>query len=159
VALAGDGPLRRTLEEQAHRLEIRDRVHFLGFCPNVHDVFAALDIFAIPSRCEALPYALLEAMTTELPAVASCVGGVREVVIPGETGLLVPVEDHQALAAALKQLLDDANLRRQMGRAGRNHVIAHFSEQEMVARTLELYRRLLSIPQPSIHRPVLRLAA
>jgi glycosyltransferase involved in cell wall biosynthesis len=144
VALAGDGPLRTMLEGQAARLGIGDRVHFLGFRMDVKDVYEALDIFAMPSRCEALGYALLDAMTAELPAVASRVGGVPEVVVPGETGFLIPVGDHRALAAALKPLLDDPELRRRMGRAGRERVVRHFSEREMVARTIELYRRLLN---------------
>jgi glycosyltransferase involved in cell wall biosynthesis len=144
IALAGDGPLRQSLEQQTARLGIANRVHFLGFRQNITEVYEALDIFAMPSRCEALPYALLEAMTAELPAVASNVGGVPEVVAPGETGFLTPVEDHRALAAALKTLLDNSTLRQQMGRAARQRVVHHFSEQEMVARTIELYRRLLT---------------
>jgi glycosyltransferase involved in cell wall biosynthesis len=110
----------------------------------VKDVYDALDIFAMPSRCEALGYALLDAMTAELPAIASRVGGVPEVVVPGETGFLIPVYDHRALAAALRLLMDDTELRRRMGRAGRERVVRHFSEREMVARTIELYRRLLN---------------
>jgi glycosyltransferase involved in cell wall biosynthesis len=159
LALAGDGPLRQTLEGQAQRLGIRDRIHFLGFCPNVNDVYGALDIFAMPSRCEALPYALLEAMAAELPAVATCAGGVPEIVAPGETGFLVPIASREALAAALGQLLEDADLRRRMGRAGRARVLAHFSEREMVTRTLELYRRLLWVSQSPIRSASLRLAA
>jgi glycosyltransferase involved in cell wall biosynthesis len=144
IALAGDGPLRQTLEAQAARLGIANRVRFLGFRQNVSDVYQALDIFAMPSRCEALPYALLEAMTNQLPSVASNVGGIPEVIVHGETGLLTSVDDHHALATALKQLLDNPPLRQQMGRAARHRVIHHFSEREMVARTIDLYRRLLN---------------
>jgi glycosyltransferase involved in cell wall biosynthesis len=146
LALAGDGPARHALQEQAARLNINDRVHFLGFCKDVKQVYAALDIFAMPSRCEALPYALLEAMTAQLPAVASRIGGVPEVVVPGQTGLLIPVGDHHALAQAVQLLLNNPNRRQEMGRAARQRIIQHFSEREMVAQTLALYRRLLNLP-------------
>ncbi len=144
IALAGEGPLRQTLEAQAARLGIASRVHFLGFRKDVNEVYEALDIFAMPSRCEALPYALLEAMTARLPAVASNVGGIPEVIVEGETGLLTQVEDHPAFATALKTLLDSPPLRQQMGRAARHRVIQHFSERDMIARTIELYRRLVT---------------
>jgi glycosyltransferase involved in cell wall biosynthesis len=146
LALAGDGPVRHALQQQAARLGIADRVHFLGFCKDVRQVYAALDIFAMPSRCEALPYALLEAMTAQLPAVASRIGGVPEVILPGQTGLLIPVGDSHALAAALASLLINRDLRQQMGRAARERIIHYFSEREMIAQTLALYRRLLNRP-------------
>jgi glycosyltransferase involved in cell wall biosynthesis len=150
LALAGDGPLRRILEEDAERLGILDRVHFLGFQTDVADVYDALDVFALPSVCEALPYALLEAMGAQLPVVATSVGGVGEVVVARETGFLVPPRNPQALAAALKQLLGDPDLRHRMGHAGRARVETHFSEADMVASTIDQYRRLLgmSLPQP-----------
>lgn len=144
LALAGDGPLRQTLEQQAIRLGIARRVHFLGFRRDVSLVFDALDLFAMPSRCEALPYALLEAMATRLPAVASDVGGVPEVVIHGQTGLLAPVGDHAQFATGIRTLLQDADLRQRMGEAARQRVITEFNQRDMVARTLQLYRRLLS---------------
>jgi glycosyltransferase involved in cell wall biosynthesis len=144
LALAGDGPARHTLQQQAARLGITDRVYFLGFCKDVRQVYAALDIFAMPSRCEALPYALLEAMTAQIPAVASRIGGVPEVVVPNQTGLLIPVGDSHALANALASLLSNPDLRQEMGRAARERIIQHFSEREMVAQTLALYRQLLN---------------
>jgi glycosyltransferase involved in cell wall biosynthesis len=146
LVLAGDGPARHALQQQAARLNIGHSVHFLGYCNDVRQVYAALDIFAMPSRCEALPYALLEAMTAQLPAVASRIGGVPEVIVPNQTGLLIPVGDHQALATALRSLLNNPDLRQQMGRAARDRVIQHFSEREMVAQTLALYRKLLHRP-------------
>jgi len=85
-------------------------------------------------------------MTAQLPAVASRIGGVPEVIVPNQTGLLIPVGDHRALAAALRSLLNNPDLRQQMGRAARQRIIQHFSEREMVAQTLALYRRLLNRP-------------
>jgi glycosyltransferase involved in cell wall biosynthesis len=143
LALAGQGPLRSDLEAHATQLGVRDRVHFLGFQRNVADVYDAIDIFALPSVCEALPYALLEAMTSELPVVATTVGGVPEVVADGETGFLVPARSPEALARALRPLLDEPELRRRLGRAGRDRVSAHFDQRDMVARTLRVYRQML----------------
>jgi glycosyltransferase involved in cell wall biosynthesis len=143
IAIAGDGPLQQPLREQALRLGLSERVHWLGFRRDVQTVYDALDIFVLPSLCEALGYACLEAMATELPAVASRVGGLSEVVVPGSTGLLVPPRNPPALAAALRTLLDSEELRRRMGHAGRQRVARLFSEREMVRRTLDVYRELL----------------
>jgi glycosyltransferase involved in cell wall biosynthesis len=103
----------------------------------------ALDVFALPSQCEALPYALLEAMATGLPAVGAAVGGVPEVIAPGETGFLVAPRDPAALAAGLRPLLADPVLRGRMGSAGRERVTRHFHERDMVRQTVGVYRDLL----------------
>jgi glycosyltransferase involved in cell wall biosynthesis len=140
LVLAGQGPLREHLSAQAVRLGITDRVSFLGFCPDVQQVYDALDVFILSSLCEALPYALLEAMATCLPAVGTTVGGVPEVIVPGETGFLVPPRDTQALATALRPLLESADLRKCMGHAGRERVVKHFREDDMVRKTIQVYR-------------------
>lgn len=140
VAIAGSGPQREYLEAEAERRGVADRVRFLGFQADVQPVLDALDVFAMPSRCEALPYALLEAMATELPAVAAAVGGIPEVIVPGETGFVVPPRDASALAAALRKLLTDEALRTRTGVAGRERVVRHFHERDMVRKTIELYR-------------------
>lgn len=144
VAIAGTGPLAETLKEEATRLGLGNAVRFLGFQPDVQKVLDALDVFAIPSLSEALGYSLLEAMASELPAVGSAVGGVPEVIVTGETGFLVPPRDGAALAAALRPLLNSAELRERLGRAGRERVCQHFQESEMVRRTLDVYRTMLA---------------
>lgn len=144
VAIAGSGPQRERLEADAERLGVADRVRFLGFQTDIQPVLDALDVFAMPSRCEALPYALLEAMATELPAVAAAVGGIPEVIVPGETGVVVPPADAAAFATGLQLLLRDQSLRTRMGAAGRERVVRHFTEQEMVRKTVQLYRDLLA---------------
>ena len=146
LVLAGRGPLRDELTSQATRLGIADRVRFLGFRADVQPVYDALDVFVLPSLCETLGYALLEAMATELPAVGTTVGGVPEVIVPGQTGFLVPPRDGAALAAALRPLLASEELRRGFGHAGRERVARHFREDEMVRRTIDVYRHLLRAP-------------
>ncbi len=148
VAVAGTGPLREHLEAEAARLGVSEQVRFLGFQSDVQLALDALDVFAMPSRCEALPYALLEAMATELPAVGAAVGGVPEVIVPGETGLVVPPREPGQFAAALRTLLRDADLRARMGVAGRERVVRHFHERDMVRRTIQVYRDALRAAGP-----------
>jgi len=143
VVIAGDGPLRKPLEATASQLGISQVVRFLGFQQDVQSVLDALDLFALPSLCEACPYAVLEAMATELPVVGATVGGVPELMVEGKTGLLVPPRDADRLAAALRTVLKDAELRNRMGIAGRERVIRNFQEQDMVRETIDLYRRAL----------------
>jgi glycosyltransferase involved in cell wall biosynthesis len=143
VTIAGTGMLREELESQAARLGIASRVRFLGFQPDVQLTLDSLDVFALPSLCETLGYALLEAMATELPAIGSAVGGVPEVIVPGETGLLVRSRQADELATALRTLLRDAEVRQRMGAAARQRVERHFQEREMVRKTIELYRDVL----------------
>lgn len=149
VAIAGSGPQREYLEAEAERRSVADCVRFLGFQSDVQPVLDAIDVFAMPSRCEALPYALLEAMATELPAVAAAVGGIPEVIVPGETGFVVPARDPGALAASLRTLLSDESLRRRMGTAGRERVVRHFHERDMVRKTVQVYRDLLKAKRVS----------
>lgn len=143
LAIAGTGPLREALQQQATRLGLQDRVVFLGHCDDVHLVYDALDVYAMPSLCEALPFALLEAMAHELPAVTSRAGGMPEVVVEGETGLLVDVRDSRGLSRALDTLLSDAELRVRFGKAGRERVERRFTEERMVRETLKVYEMLI----------------
>ena len=86
-----------------------------------------LDVVALPSWTEGLPLVVLEAMAAARPVVATPVGGTPEVVLDGETGLLVPPRDPRALAAALQRLVDDADLRRRLGEAGKRRAVERFS--------------------------------
>ncbi|MGA2065032.1 MAG: glycosyltransferase family 4 protein [Thermoguttaceae bacterium] len=148
VVLAGSGPLREKLESRAAALGLADRVVFLGQCADVDPVFDAADVFVLPSLSEALGFALLEAMAHELPAVGTRVGGVPEVLVPEETGFLVPPRDAAALAAALRPLLSSAELRSRMGQAGHQRVLQHFREDEMVRKTIDIYRQMLHNSRP-----------
>jgi glycosyltransferase involved in cell wall biosynthesis len=146
VLLAGHGPLRAELAALAERLGVAGRVRFLGFCRDVQPVYDALDVFVLPSLCETLGYAHLEAMATGLPAVGTTVGGVPEVIDDGVTGALVPPRDGPALATALRPLLASAELRERMGAAGRERVVRRFHVRDMVRRTLQIYDEMLRRP-------------
>lgn len=127
---------------QAAALGIEGRVRFVGFQSDVLPYYAAMDLLALPSlRGEGLPRALLEAGLLGLPAVASAVSGVPEIVRDGETGFLVPPGDAAALAGRLEPLLEDAGLRDRMGAAAREFVAVTFTVRAMVEGTLACYGR------------------
>lgn len=142
LAIAGEGPLRKQLELHCHNLGVSNSVHFLGFQDDVQLVLDSIDVFAMPSLCETLGYALLEAMATELPAVGSSVGGIPEVIQEGVTGYLVPSRNSDQLVVKLAVLLNDPEMRHNMGTAARQRVIRHFHEKDMVRKTIDLYREM-----------------
>lgn len=115
---------------------LTSRVKFLGYRPDVPDVLRAADIFTLPSHREGMPRSVIEAMMAGLPVVGTDIRGTREEVVPEETGLLVPVNDASALAAALNRLVADADLRRRWGAAGRERALALYDEKAVIARQL-----------------------
>ena len=115
AAIVGEGPERGALEKQVAALGLDGRVRLDGERDDVASLLAESDVFVLSSRSEGLPVSVLEAMAAGLPVVASAVGGVDELVVDGETGLLVPQADADALASALARLIGDAELRRSMG--------------------------------------------
>lgn len=138
--ILGEGDLRPALERQIKELHLDKHVCLPGFRPDVLAFLRAFDLFVMPSVAEGLGTSLLDAMAASKATVASITGGIPEVVIEGETGLLVPPRDHHALARAIVQLLKDGNLRERMGSAGLERVRRIFSAGQMVDRTLEVYR-------------------
>jgi glycosyltransferase involved in cell wall biosynthesis len=142
LALAGIGPLEAELRAHAARRGLGDRVRFLGMRDDVYELLAGFDVFAMSSRFEGLPIALLEAMSAGVPPVATAVGGIPEVVRTGQEGLLVPPADATALADALQRLLDHPELRREMGAAARERAAA-FDLAGAVRSTEHVYDRVM----------------
>jgi glycosyltransferase involved in cell wall biosynthesis len=143
LVIAGDGPLRQELVEEAAALRIADRTRFLGHHADVQGVLDALDIFALPSLWEALPFALLEAMAAGLPAVGTTVAGVPEAITDGETGLLVPPADHRQFASALKTLIAAPDLRAKFGTAARQKVINQYDVNRQTPQIFQIYSEML----------------
>jgi len=128
----GDGPRRSKLEQLAHSLGIAECVRFLGTRSDVPELLSLCDAVVLTSRMEANPICLLEAMACEKPVVATRVGSVPETVLDGQTGFLVGANDSQEMVRRLVELLRDPARAASMGRAGREHVIAHWSVERMV---------------------------
>jgi glycosyltransferase involved in cell wall biosynthesis len=143
-ALVGDGERRRELEALANELNLDSSILFLGQRNDVPELLPLFDVFVLPSVKEGLPFALLEAMAAARPIVASSVGGIPEAITNGETGLLVPPRDPEALARAIVTLLSDRNRAQQMGLAARERVLAHFTLERMLKETEQLYQQLLA---------------
>jgi glycosyltransferase involved in cell wall biosynthesis len=134
LVVAGDGPLRPEVPQA------------LGFVPNdeLQAYYARAAVVACPSHREGFGVACAEAMAHGKPVVASAVGGLKDLVVDGETGLLVPPGDVPALRGALQRLLADRALRRRLGTAGRARVEEHFSWQRFTADTIRAYEDALS---------------
>jgi len=138
-AVVGDGPRRAQLEERAAGV-----VAFLGRQPDAPACYAAMDIVVVPSLWEGGPITVLEAMAMGRPTVATDVGMVREVIVDGENGRIVPPGDVDALVDAVGMLASDAGLRQQMGERARRAVEAGYAPDVMVERMLNVYRGCVS---------------
>lgn len=139
LEIAGDGPLRDELRRLADTLRLTHAVRFLGEVNDVPALLARARLFVLPSRTEGISLTILEAMARGLPVVATRVGGNPEVVVEGETGLLVPPRDPQALAGALARLWSNLETVHAFGAAGRRRVELHFSVRRMIDRYERLY--------------------
>jgi glycosyltransferase involved in cell wall biosynthesis len=144
LVLVGDGPDRGSLERQARELSIADRVSFLGLRADVDRLLRAADALVLPSRSEALPTVLLEAMAAGLPVVATRVGGVPEIVDEDRSGLMVPPEDASALGGALARIASDPALRRSLGQRGRAVVESRFRVETMCENRMAYFEEVLA---------------
>ncbi|MDQ7857872.1 MAG: glycosyltransferase [Armatimonadota bacterium] len=152
LLLVGDGPLRADLEARCRAAGLAGRVVLTGVRDDVPAVLRRADVFVLASRWEGLPLAIIEAMMSGLPIVATTVGGVPEVVVEGETGLLVSPQDPEALARALERLLGDGALRHRMGAAGRQRALREFAADRMLRQTAMLYARVLDASRRPLSR-------
>ncbi len=138
--ILGEGELRASLERQVKELHLEKHVLLPGFRADILSFIASFDVFVMSSLFEGLGTSLLDAMALSKPTVATDTGGMPEVVAHGETGLLVPPRDARELGAAISKLLKDPARRDRMGRAGLERVRRLFSAEEMVEKTLGVYR-------------------
>lgn len=142
LTVMGEGEQRHELEELVRELKLEDRVFLPGFISDAPRLLRAFDLFLMPSRTEALGYAVIEAGYAGLAVIASNVGGLPEVIEHEKTGLLVPPENAEALADAMRTLLLNPERAKQYGTALRAHVQKEFSKGRMVRETLALYHNL-----------------
>jgi glycosyltransferase involved in cell wall biosynthesis len=143
VLIAGEGEEENNLKKLVRSLDLTKEIIFTGLSLDVGLILSYTRLFVLPSLWEGMPNAVMEAMAAAKPVVATRVGGVPELVVEGETGILVPPEDTEALALAMLDLLQDPLKGRSMGEAGRKRVQDHFSMTAMVTNTDYLYQELL----------------
>ena len=146
LAIAGRGPLAPALRAYARELGVEDAVRFLGFVSPVQAAIEDAAVVVVPSLGEGFGMVALEAMERARAVVASSVGGLPEIVADGETGLVVPPADAEALAEAIVALAGDLPKAAAMGRAGRARALAEFTPERCVERVEELYVRALQLP-------------
>jgi glycosyltransferase involved in cell wall biosynthesis len=144
LAIAGRGEEEAQLRALAQEHGLVDRLHLLGYRPDIPDLLAAADIFAMPSLSEGLPLALLEAMFSGRAIVASSVGGIPDALADGDAGVLVGPGDAGELSAALTRLLENPDLRHSLGSAAQHRAEAKFTTARMADAYEAIYRRLLS---------------
>ena len=139
------GELEAELKDQAHRLGLDKRVHFLGLRQDIPRILAMLDVFVLPSLSEGLSMAILEAMMAEKPVIATRVGGNPEIVLDGEAGFRRPPRDSQALAASLNILLTNRHQAIQFAENGKRRAEDQFSLRTMVSAYQALYEECLPL--------------
>jgi glycosyltransferase involved in cell wall biosynthesis len=139
LLIVGDGNRRAELEALTERLGLGEAVTFAGWVPQAYNLMPACDLIAMPSRWEGFGLVALEAMSCARPLIASRVSALPEIVVEGETGLLVPPDDPAALAEAITSLLSDRSLAARLGQAGCERLANHFSVDKMIQGTLSVY--------------------
>jgi glycosyltransferase involved in cell wall biosynthesis len=144
LLVIGDGELRASLERDVVARGLQSRVHFLGARRDLGDLLGAMDLFVLPSLWEGLPLSLVLAMAADLPVVSTRVAGIPEVVVDGESGLLVPPADAASLGAALLRIATDRAWAARLGDAARKSVLPRFGVEGYVASVVALYDRLLA---------------
>lgn len=149
--IVGTGNLLNSLIEMSRRLEVEDRIHFIGVRNDIPQILAASDIFLFTTNFEGFPNAILEAMAASLPVITTNYAGVDELIENGVTGTIIPINDVNAAVAALKSYIDNPSKARQFAAAARAFVEQRFSMQAMVNNTLQFYRNIISenVEQPN----------
>jgi|GEM_PF-343022 sugar transferase (PEP-CTERM/EpsH1 system associated) len=142
--IIGDGPLRESLKEEVRRQGLETFFNFLGARKDIRELLNAIDLMVLPSLWEGLPNIILEAMACGTPIVATAVDGTPEAVVDGETGILIPPRDPDALARAIDHLIGNRELLKKMGRNARMRAIEEFSIGKQIERFNALFDLSLS---------------
>lgn len=143
TVIAGDGPHRSQLEQLCEKMELTGFIQFLGERKDIPHLLAASDLVVVPSLAEGQSLIVLEGMASHLPVIASDVGGMREMIQDGKTGLLVPPANPTALAQAIGLVLADKNLAKRLGDDGAHFVESEMTLETMISRTRALYHEML----------------
>lgn len=146
VVMVGDGPDRKVIEEMIQRFGLMSNVILVGQHSDMPRIYAAIDIFVLPSLNEGLPMTILEAMAASRPVIATRVGAVPSVIRDGETGLLVDPGDIHGLRSAIARLLSQPDVCRRIGAAGHNWVSRNYTAEAMALKYSQMYDEVLGAP-------------
>ena len=144
VVIVGSGPLRDQIVRRARELALSDRLVLTGFRDDIPQLIRMFDAFALSSSQEGICSTLLDVMASGRPIVATDAAGVREAVLDGETGIVVPIKDPQALAAGIVRMACDPQGTRQMGERAQHRAVRHFNVDALTEKTLAVYRRVVA---------------
>ncbi len=142
--IAGDGPLEKEMKRKAESLGIKDNVHFLGEREDIPEIISSLDIFVLTSKIEGSPAVIKEAMLSEIPVIATKVGGVPEIIEDGKEGLLVEPENPLEIKKAAIYLLTHQKDKENMIKRAKEKVISKFNPEILGRKTLEVYRKVIN---------------
>lgn len=149
LLLIGAGELFDSMKSQVEALPYHDRVHFLGPRKDARRLLGVMDVYVHPSRGEAFGLAVVEAMLAGLPVVVSNEGAFVEIIQPGQTGLLFPAGDADALKRAMEQLASDTSLARQLGDSARAYCLKHFSPEAFAKSVSDVLLSIAQVPEPT----------
>ena len=141
--LAGEGPLENNLKNYCKENGIADKVHFVGFIKDIYSFIHFIDINTLTSFSESFPYVLLEGAKMSKPTVCSAVGGIPDLILEGETGMLVPSDDDETLSRKLLELIDQPQLREELGKNLHELAVSHFSNKHLAETHMQLYQAIL----------------
>lgn len=144
LVFVGEGPKKNEMIEFSRKLNIYDRVSFLGERKDVAHILSTVQCFILITKWEGFPRSILEAMRVGLPVIASDVGGVSEAVIDGETGFLVPRDDMVTLIKIIRTVIENPSKRYLLGNNGRVSFISNFTFNSMYSKTFDLYNKVLN---------------
>lgn len=147
LMIVGEGELRKYLEETAQNLEISDYVVFTGTVTHISEILGILDVFVLSSRWEGFPLVILEAMASQLPVVATCVGGVPEIISNNHTGYLIQPNSVEDIVNMLTKIYQDINLADRIAKAGREKIKSEFDVIQIADQIQNLYTDLLNSRQ------------
>lgn len=138
ILIAGTGEMEAELKDYAAKLDVTDKINFLGFVKDMKSFHQSQDIFCLPSLWEGFGYALVEAMTLEKPVVGFNISSNPEVISDNETGILVPPKDSEKLANALEKLITNEDLKKEMGKKGRIRVLENFNTPLVLSKLIDV---------------------
>jgi N-acetyl-alpha-D-glucosaminyl L-malate synthase BshA len=143
LLMVGDGPERGRVEQRCRDCDACNSITFVGSLPLIEEVLVGADLFFLPSETESFGLAALEALSCEVPVIATAVGGLPEVVVHGENGFLHPIGDVEGMAASALRLLQDEPMRKAFGASGRRRALEVFSQDAIVAHYRSIYERVV----------------